>query len=136
MADFFANYGLLILLGLLLVFMFWSQRRRGQRMKAEQEAKARQTVPGAEVLLQGGVYGTIVAYDPEDLDSPAEVEIAPGTIIRVHSQAILRVVSPTEREQSDAPEIESIDDPEDIADAPSIDIADADGTDAPKKNED
>jgi preprotein translocase subunit YajC len=94
--DFLSQYGLIILLVLLLIFMFWSQRRRGQRMKAEQEAKARQTVPGAKVLLQGGLYGTIVAYDPENLDQPAQVEIAPGTTIEVHSQAILRVVDPVE----------------------------------------
>src|SRR5690606_1402220 len=55
---------------------------------------ATKTVPGAKVLLQGGIYGTIVSYDPEDLDTPALVEIAPGTIIDVHSQAILRVVEP------------------------------------------
>ncbi|MBD7957833.1 preprotein translocase subunit YajC [Microbacterium sp. Sa4CUA7] len=95
-AAFFAEYGLIVLLGLLLVFMFWSSRRRMQKQKAEQEVKARQTVPGAEVLLQGGLYGTIVAYDPENLDQPAIVEIAPGVDIKVHSQAILRVVDPAE----------------------------------------
>jgi preprotein translocase subunit YajC len=95
-ADFFANYGLIILLVLLLVFMFWSSRRRMARQKAEQEAKARQTVPGAEVLLQGGLYGTIVAYDADDLDKPAIVEIAPGVEIKVHSQAVLRIVDPVE----------------------------------------
>lgn len=94
--DFLANYGLLILLIALLVFMFWSSRRRMQRQKLEQEERARQTVPGAEVLLQGGLYGTIVEYDPENLDQPAIVELAPGVEIKVHSQAILRVVSPTE----------------------------------------
>lgn len=93
-ATFFANYGLIILLVVLLGFMFWSSRRRMQKQKAEQEAKARQTVPGAEVLLQGGLYGTIVAYDPDNLDQPAIVEIAPGVEIKVHSQAILRVVDP------------------------------------------
>ena len=67
-----------------------------QKQKLEQEAKARQTVPGAEVLLQGGLYGTIVSYDPENLDQPAIVELAPGVEIKVHSQAILRVVDPTE----------------------------------------
>ncbi|MFH8249852.1 preprotein translocase subunit YajC [Microbacterium sp. B2969] len=93
-ASFFANYGLIILLVALLVFMFWSSRRRMAKQKAEQEAKARQTVPGAEVLLQGGLYGTIVEYDPDNLDRPAVVEIAPGVDIKVHSQAILRVVDP------------------------------------------
>ena len=96
MADFFANYGIIILLVLLLVFMFFSSRRRVQKQKAEQEQKARQTVPGSEVLLQGGLYGTIVEYDAEDLDKPAVVSIAPGVEIRVHSQAILRIVNPAE----------------------------------------
>ncbi|SDH27414.1 preprotein translocase subunit YajC [Microbacterium pygmaeum] len=95
-ASFFANYGLIILLVVLLIFMFWSSRRRMQKQKAEQESKARQTIPGAEVLMQGGLYGTIVEFDPDNLDQPAVVEIAPGVEIRVHSQAILRVVNPTE----------------------------------------
>ncbi|MGM7696873.1 preprotein translocase subunit YajC [Microbacterium sp. A84] len=82
------------LLAVLLVFMFFNTRKRQKAQKAEQEEKATKTVPGVKVLLQGGLYGTIVAYDPEDLDSPALVEIAPGTIIEVHSQAILRIVEP------------------------------------------
>jgi preprotein translocase subunit YajC len=95
-ATFFANYGLIILLVILLIFMFWSSRRRMQKAKAEQEQKARQTVPGAEVLLQGGLYGTIVEFDAENLDQPAIIQIAPGVEIKVHSQAILRVVDPAE----------------------------------------
>lgn len=95
-ARFFADYGLIILLVVLLIFMFWSSRRRMQKQKAEQEAKARQTVPGAEVLLQGGLYGTIVSYDADNLDQPAIVELAPGVQIKVHSQAILRVVAPSD----------------------------------------
>ena len=91
-----SDYGLIILLVVLLVFMFWSSRRRQAKQKAEQEVKARQTVPGAEVLLQGGLFGTIVEYDPTDLDKPAIVEIAPGVDIKVHSQAIMRVVTPSE----------------------------------------
>ena len=87
---------LIIPLAALLVFMFWSSRRRMKKQKEEQAAKARQTVPGAEVLLQGGLYGTIVEYDPEDLDKPALVELAPGLQVKVHSQAILRVVDPVE----------------------------------------
>ncbi|WP_127475089.1 preprotein translocase subunit YajC [Microbacterium sulfonylureivorans] len=101
MNEFFTNYGLIILLVVLLVFMFWSSRRRMAKQKLEQEARARQTVPGAEVLLQGGLYGTIVSYDPENLDQPAVVEIAPGVDIKVHSQAILRIVEPTAPQQTE-----------------------------------
>ena len=82
------------LLAVLVVFMFVNGRKRQKQMKAEQEEKATKTVPGVKVLMQGGIYGTIVAYDHEDLDSPALVEIAPGTVIEVHSQAILRIVEP------------------------------------------
>ncbi|BDV30610.1 preprotein translocase subunit YajC [Microbacterium terricola] len=105
------------LLVVLLVFMFWSSRRRMAKQKLEQEEKANQTVPGAEVLLQGGLYGTIVSFDPENLDQPAIVELAPGVEIKVHSQAILRVVTPTVVEEgADAPEIETISE----TDAPEI----------------
>src|SRR5690606_35117066 len=89
------------LLAVLLVFMFFNTRKRQKQMKAEQEEKATKTIPGVKVLLQGGLYGTIVAYDPEDLDAPALVEIAPGTIIEVHSQAILRIVEPKEDDVED-----------------------------------
>ncbi|GAA1124018.1 MULTISPECIES: preprotein translocase subunit YajC [Microbacterium] len=85
---------MLPILAVLIIFMFVNTRKRQRQMKADQEAKATKTVPGAKVLLQGGIFGTIVAYDPIDLDEPALVEIAPGTIIEVHSQAILRVVEP------------------------------------------
>ena len=119
--DFFAQYGLLIVLALLLVFMFYNQRKRMTKQKAEQETMRRNTVPGAEVLLQGGLYGHIVAYDPDNLDEPALIELAPGVVVRTHSQAILRVVSPLEVEEpsttsSDAPAIESIDPLNDVID--------------------
>ncbi|GAB6857664.1 preprotein translocase subunit YajC [Microbacterium xylanilyticum] len=91
-ATFFSQYGLFFVLAILLVFMVLSTRRRNKRMKEEQEKKAQETVPGAKVLLQGGIYGTIVEFDPENLDRPAKVEVAPGVVIEVHSQAILRIV--------------------------------------------
>lgn len=91
-SSFFAQYGMIIILLALIVFMFWSSRRRAQRNKAEQEAKARAMVPGVKVLLQGGLYGVLTEFDGEDLSKSARVALAPGVEIEVHSQAILRVV--------------------------------------------
>jgi len=91
------------LLGVMLVFMFVNTRKRQKQMKEQQEEKATKTVPGVKVLLQGGLYGTIVSYDPVDLDKPAQVEIAPGVVIEVHSQAILRLVD-------DAPAVDALGD--------------------------
>jgi len=104
------------LLAVLLVFMFINTRKRQRQMKAEQEEKATKTVPGVKVLMQGGIYGTIVAYDAEDLDSPALVEIAPGTVIEVHSQAILRIVEPKDA-VADAEDADDVD-ADEIVDEP------------------
>lgn len=109
---------LLPILAVLIVFMFLNTRKRQKQMKAEQEEKATKTVPGAKVLLQGGIYGTIVAYDPEDLDSPALVEIAPGTVIEVHSQAILRIVEPKDAVVEDT--VVAVDEPVAEASSPVV----------------
>lgn len=98
---FFQQYGLLLLLLVLIVFMFWSSRRRMARQKAEQEDKAARMLPGAKVLLQGGLYGTIVEYDGEDLSKSARVELAPGMVVEVHSQAVLRIVDEDAQVASD-----------------------------------
>lgn len=79
---------LLVVLAALLVFMFISSRRRTKKMKEEQERRQLQMVPGARIMTRSGLFGTIVAFDPEDLTKPAEVEIAPGVVIEVHAQAI------------------------------------------------
>lgn len=84
------------LLAVLLIFMVINTRKRNKQMKAEQAEKAEKTIPGAKVLLQGGLYGTVVSFDPDNLDQPAQIELAPGAVVEVHSQAILRVVEPTE----------------------------------------
>lgn len=129
--GFFAQYGLLLVLLALIIFMFWSSRRRAQRMKAEQEAKQRAMVPGVKVLLQGGLYGTLVEFDGEDLSKPAFVELAPGVRIEVHSQAILRVVEPEEPTLTEDDYIES-DEP--VAPSLTDDVADTtpDADDKPK----
>lgn len=97
------------LLAVMLVFMFVNTRRRQRQMKEQQEEKATKTVPGAKVLLQGGVFGTVVSYDPVDLDKPAQIEIAPGVVIEVHSQAILRLVEPEVADET-VDEIDAIED--------------------------
>lgn len=90
--EFFQQYGLLILVGILIIFMFVSARRRTQKMRDAEEQKRTQIVPGAKVMLQGGIYGKVAAYDAEDLAAPAFVTIAPDVVIEVHSQAIMQVV--------------------------------------------
>ena len=103
------------LLGVMLVFMFVNTRKRQKLMKEQQEEKAAKTVPGVKVLLQGGLYGTVVSYDPVDLDKPAQIEIAPGVVIEVHSQAILRLVD--DNEQADETAADVVAEPADLTPA-------------------
>ncbi|WP_193598930.1 preprotein translocase subunit YajC [Microbacterium sp. YJN-G] len=116
------------LLAVMLVFMFLNTRKRQKQMKEQQEEKAAKTVPGAKVLLQGGLYGTVVSYDPVDLDKPAQIELAPGMVIEVHSQAILRIVEPTENVTD---EIDDESDDEVVAEEPAAEVETGDADTAP-----
>lgn len=105
------------LLAIMLVFMFVNTRRRQRQLKEQQEEKATKTVPGAKVLLQGGLYGTVVEYDAVDLDKPARIELAPGVVVEVHSQAILRLVEPETATEIDD-EIDTLDSSSDDTNTP------------------
>jgi preprotein translocase subunit YajC len=82
--------GMLVVLAVLVFFMFRNSRKR----KAQQEEMREQIVPGAEVMTNFGLYGTLRSIDP--ISNVAELEVTPGTIVRVHNQTIAKVVTPTE----------------------------------------
>lgn len=99
--------GLIALAAVAIIFMFRSSRRRRQQ---EQDMRS-QIQPGAEVMTQGGFYGTLISIDPEK--NEAIIETTPGTRLRVHSQIIARVVEPespaepaaSEPEQPEGPQV-------------------------------
>jgi preprotein translocase subunit YajC len=75
-------------LAVLVYFMF----RNGRKRKKDQEALQATMVPGAEVMTSFGLYGTIVSIDDEA--NRVALEIAPGTVVDLHRQTIVRVVEP------------------------------------------
>jgi preprotein translocase subunit YajC len=91
----------LILLGfaaILVVFMFFSSRKR----KREQQVLQDKMVPGAEIMTSFGVFGTLISVDDET--HTAVVEVAPGVELKVYRQTLARVVEPTVAEDEDATE--------------------------------
>lgn len=78
--------GMLVILAVLVFFMFRNSRKR----KADLEQLRTKIVPGAEVMTNFGLYGTLVSLD--DVTKVAELEVAPGSVVRVHSQTIAKVV--------------------------------------------
>lgn len=81
---------MLAVLAVLIFFMFRNSRKR------QQEARELQTkvVPGAKVMTNFGVFGTILAIDEEE--NRVELESNPGTVLTVHRQTIARVIDAVE----------------------------------------
>ena len=83
--------GMLVILALLIFFMFRSSRKR-QRTAAELQEKV---VPGAEVMTNFGLFGTILSIDAEN--NKVELDAGHGQILTVHRQTVTRVIEPTEQ---------------------------------------
>jgi len=87
---------IIVLFGALWLFLIRPQRRRQVSQLRMQDALDE----GDEILTAGGVYGTVRGIE----DEVVELEIAPGTIVRLDRRAVAAVV-PDETE----PEPEEID---------------------------
>ncbi|MDP9027995.1 MAG: preprotein translocase subunit YajC [Actinomycetota bacterium] len=85
--------GLVLLLAVMVIFMFRNSRKR----KRDAEQLQNKFVPGAEVMTQHGIYGTLISIDDEK--NEAIIETTPGTRLRVHRQTISRVIDPVEAEE-------------------------------------
>ncbi|MCU1530027.1 MAG: hypothetical protein JWP75_3790 [Frondihabitans sp.] len=80
---------IMVLLLVVLVFFMFRNSRKKRAQQAELQSKM---APGVEVMLTFGLYGKLVSINEEE--NIAEVEIADGTVIKVHRQTLGRVVEP------------------------------------------
>jgi preprotein translocase subunit YajC len=92
------DFTLILLAGLLVVMIFFTWRSSRKR-KADAEEMQTKLQPGAEIMTQHGIFGTLISLDDEK--NEAIVETTPGTRLRVHRQTIVRVIDPTELEDAD-----------------------------------
>ncbi len=81
----------LIMLAVLAVLIFFMFRNSRKRQKDAAQLQT-QVVPGAKVMTNSGIYGTILSIDEEE--NEVLVESTPGTVLSVHRQTIARVVTP------------------------------------------
>lgn len=79
----------LVLLAVMMLLMWRGNKQRQKQMETMRE----KLVPGAEVMTQAGIFGTLVAIDNEN--HVATLEVSPGVEMRVHSQTVATVVEPT-----------------------------------------
>ena len=94
-------------LAALLIFFLFNSRRK-QKARAEQIKSG--LVPGATVMTTFGVFGTVLSIDEDN--NQVTIESGPGTVLRVHRQAIGQVENAEAAASVDAP----------VADAPTTDV--------------
>jgi preprotein translocase subunit YajC len=83
---------MLAVLAVLIFFMFRNSRKR----QADARSLQSKVQPGAKVMTNFGVFGTILSMDEEE--NQVRLETSPGTVLTVHRQTIARVVEPAEVE--------------------------------------
>lgn len=83
----------------MLIFFMW---RNSKKRKEEQAKLQEQMVPGAEVMTNFGLFGTLISIDDEN--NIAVLETSPGSQVRVHRQTLARVVDETAADEADASE--------------------------------
>lgn len=101
----------LILIAVALAVFVFFQFRSSRKRKQDAETRLSTLLPGVEVMTNFGLYGTLVSIDEED--NIALLEIAPGTIVKLHRQVILKAVE----EPVEEPEDDSVDSEDDAAGA-------------------
>ena len=78
------NPSLILMVALFAVLIFMMFRGR-KKQSAQQEKLKNNTVPGAKVMTNSGIYGTVMGIDAEDR---VQVEVANGVVLTLHRQAI------------------------------------------------
>jgi preprotein translocase subunit YajC len=92
----------IVVIAVLVVWLLFVRPQRKKQTEAQKMVSELQV--GDEVLTAGGIYGSILAID----DDQITVEIAPQTQVRVARRAIAGVMTEPEPE----PEAEESDEPE------------------------
>lgn len=87
---------MLAVVAVLVLFMIRNNRKR-KRDAAEMATKF---VPGAVVMTSFGLYGTLVSID--EVENTVLLETSPKTTVKLHRQAISRVVTPAPEAKSSA----------------------------------
>ncbi len=93
------------LIAVLIFFMFRNGKKRQQAVRDMQENMR----PGAEVMLQSGIFGTVVSIDEEA--NRVTVNSGTSTIV-VHRNAIGQIVTPVVDESIEADAAAPDDDPQ------------------------
>lgn len=97
----------LVMFGLIAVLIFFMFRNGKKRQQAMQQLQ-NNLRPGAEVMLQSGIFGLIESIDEEE--NRVTIRSGLSTLV-VHRNAIGQVVTPVESEEGAESDVAPDDDP-------------------------
>jgi preprotein translocase subunit YajC len=84
----------LIIIVILLLLMWVLLVRPQRRRQSSQQDMLQNLSPGDEILTAGGMYGTVRSVEGDDVN----VEISPGTEVRLAKRAVAAVIPPEHME--------------------------------------
>lgn len=73
--------------------------RPGRKRQQQQQALIAALAPGAEIMTNAGIFGTVAAVTDEQIS----IEVSPGVFLRVLPAAVSRVVEPAPAEGVQGP---------------------------------
>jgi preprotein translocase subunit YajC len=109
MNDTILNIALVVVLALFVIYAF----RNSRKNKAKQAELKSQIVPGAEVMTNFGLFGTLLSID--EVSNVAEIETSPGNVVRVHRQTLAKVVTESDADAAVSGEPRSVEEAMEIA---------------------
>lgn len=92
----------LLMFGLIAVLIFF-MFRNGKKRQAAMQQLQNGLRPGAEVMLQSGIFATVVSIDEED--NRLTVQSGTSTIV-VHRNAISQIVTPVDAPAEDDAQVD------------------------------
>jgi preprotein translocase subunit YajC len=82
----------------LIIAVFWFLVARPARNQQKKMAATQANIAvGSEVMLGSGIYGTVISLGDDTL----QLEVSPGTRMKVARQAVVRVVEPATQPPGD-----------------------------------
>jgi preprotein translocase subunit YajC len=86
---------LILIVGVFYFLLYRPMKQRNREVAATQAALQ----PGAEVMMGGGLFGTVVSVGDDDL----VVEAAPGVQLRYSRQGVVKVIQPVAAPETPSP---------------------------------
>lgn len=108
------NPSMILMIALFAVLIFMMFRGR-KKQAAQQEKLKNNTVPGAKVMTNSGIFGTVVGIDAEDR---VQVEVANGVVLTLHRQAIATFLDNDAAAAAAAPAVAEADAPSSTVETP------------------